>query len=71
MKIPLSQHLQTLANREELVGLKVYNYLFERSFYILRTKYNKITVSVKKLDFANSINGDISEFSIDLSEQEK
>lgn len=69
-RIPLSEHLKTLGNREELVGLKVWDEL--------TGKYGEVIGVVPfSSDYVTSrYNGrikdnPISNLSIDLSEQEK
>lgn len=71
MKIPLTEHLQTLGNREELVGLKVWDKYSTEPKYIqfFEDKDLLFCTPTPKNGFGYLLN--ISRLSIDLSEQEK
>lgn len=69
MKIPLSQHLQTLENRDELVGLKVWDSITGKYLYV-----QDAGLDLYCGENFNDFIGDyyqISRLSIDLTEQEK
>lgn len=69
MKIPLTEHVKTLANREELVGLKVWDNLNDK-YVTISSKptfdSNYLYCTWDKLTLPRHINS----LSIDLTEQE-
>lgn len=72
MKIPLSQHIQTLGNREELVGLKVWRNDKNKQYTITRLgKTNNAVWGKNRLDLSTEVYLGIRNLSIDLTEQEK
>lgn len=69
-RIPLSEHLKTLGNREELIGLKVrLNRFSDMPMCIVKVRYNRVTARLTKGDTIKTVTHDMHRFSIDLSEQ--
>lgn len=70
-RIPLSEHLKTLGNREELIGLKVWDSMYSDELL----KIDKLEINDWVWCYfalSNSLTPiPISRLSIDLSEQEK
>lgn len=71
MKIPLSQHLQTLANREELVGLKVWGEHTGVAYKVMLCYNEDKFIIARQIPYGYDEHTKIENFSIDLTEQEK
>lgn len=71
MKIPLTQHLQTLGNREELVGLKVFGNHTGFTYKVILCYNEDKYIIARQVPYGYDEHTKIENLSIDLSEQEK